>query len=81
MTTQATVVEVRVRNTCQTYTASAKGQRTTPTAGARPALSASCTAGAEQAVRALAHKVFTDRAAHSEFVRREGGIEFWRITA
>lgn len=68
--TPATAVEARVRNACNTYTARAAGK------------SASCTAGAEQAVRVLAHKVFTDKPAHVEFVRREGHqLEIWRISA
>lgn len=64
-----TVVDVKVRNTFQTYAASAKGLRAT------------CTAGPEHAVRALAHKLFPDRPASSKFVRRDGHVEFWRIVA
>ena len=63
-------VEARVRNACNTYTARAAGK------------SASSTAGAEQAMRVLAHKVFTDRPARVEFVSRDGHqLEIWRITA
>ena len=64
-----TVVHARVRDANNTYTATFKGLR------------ASCTGGAEQAVRALAHKVFTDRATRVEFVSRERACEIWRITA
>lgn len=68
MTATPATVEARVRNACNTYTAHAAGK------------CASCTAGPEHAVKALAHKVFTDQPARVEFVRREGHqLEIWRI--
>lgn len=68
--TAPTVVEARVRNASNTYTARAAGK------------TASCTAGPEHAVKALAHKVFADRPASVLFVRREGHqLEIWRIAA
>lgn len=76
-----TAIEVRVRNTFNTYAATCKGRRATPTEGAFPSLRATCTAGPEHAVRALARKVFGDHPARLEFVSRTGVIENWRITA
>lgn len=81
MSTQNIAVDVRVRNTFNTYTATCKGRLTTPTAGGFPALRASCTAGAEQAVRALALKIFHHGDASVQFVRRDGVLEIWRISA
>lgn len=74
-------VEARVRNTFNTYTASVKGQKSTPTMGAFPSARASCTAGPEHAAAAVARKVFGDRLASVIFVRREGDVEIWRIAA
>lgn len=65
--TAPTTVHVRVRNANNTYLATFKGLR------------ASCTSGAEQAVKVLAHKVFPDRAAGVEFVSSDGQYEVWRI--
>jgi len=80
MTSEAAAFEVRVRNASNTYTATLPGRRPTPTCGAIPTTRASSTAGPEHAVRALAHKVFTDRPARVELVRREGHqLEIWRI--
>lgn len=67
--TAPTTVHVRVRDANNTYLAAAKGLR------------ASSTAGAEQAVRVLAHKVFPDRPARVVFVSREHQLEIWCITA
>lgn len=69
MTEPTTVVHARVRDANNTYTATARSLR------------ACSTAGAESAVRVLAHKVFPDRAANVEFVSRERAFEIWRITA
>lgn len=67
--TEPTAVDARVRNTFNTYTASIKGLR------------ASCTCGPEQAAAALARKVFGDRPASVELVRRDGQVEIWRMRA
>lgn len=79
--TAATVVDVRVRNANNTYTATVPGRRATPTAGGFPSLRASCTSGPEQAAAAVARKVFGDQPATVEFVSRDGSLEMWRIAA
>ena len=76
-----TTLDVRVRNTFNTYTATLPGRRSTPTCGAFPATRASCTSGPEHAARALARKVFGERPSTADFVSRDGQVEIWRIAA